>query len=277
VDASAKSETTSTFYDRNGAKAGTASFWIDGAIRTRIRSVAINSNRQVLAGGNAISSDGKLIGFLILTDFAGKPLLTITTNPYAPEQIAFGEDGTLWALVSLIDMDGTGRGTDYPILRHYSKDGKLLHAILPRSRFPGGLPPAQTAGGSGNVLMQANRDRLGVYFGHTNLWVEADSGGKLTEWIVSPLGGSSGWAKEGTVSAGGLALLDSGSVYMSFTDALNGGLYRLDKERRRWARVEGAQGPLSETPVTMLHGKDGKAIVFSSLTEGTLNWAMIEP
>jgi hypothetical protein len=160
-----KTQPAAIFYDRNGAKAGSASIWVEGAARVSVHTLAINAGHQILAGGSAIGADGMPIGFLTLTDFASTPKVTVQTTPYDVAQAAFGPDGSLWALVSMIDMDGSKRGVDYNILRHYSVDGKLLGEMLPRSQFTTRISPAiSNPGAGGTVLMQSNKDHLGIFF-----------------------------------------------------------------------------------------------------------------
>ncbi len=278
MEGTSKSQSTLVLYDRNGAKSQTGPIWIEGASKVRLNSVTINSKRQILTGGHAIAADGNTIGFLMLTDITGKPKLNIAMTPYAPEKVCFGADGSLWALVLLIDMDGSGRGKDYPILRHYSAEGKLVKAILPRSRFKADWPPAASNSGGGEVLMQSNRSTLGVFFGHSNLWVEVDSAGQISEWTVKPLPfqGEDGKPNGLTKQVSGAAFLDSGSLYVGLSDALFSGIYKLDKLNQRWVPVTGAEGRFRDNAIT-LQSKEGNQLVFSSEKLGPeLRWGTVE-
>ena len=278
MEGTSKSQSTLVIYDRNGAKSQTGPIWIEGASKVRLNSVTINSKRQILTGGHAIAADGNTIGFMMLTDITGKPKLNIAMTPYAPEKVCFGADGSLWALVLLIDMDGSGRGKDYPLLRQYSADGKLIRAILPRSRFTVDLPPAVSNSGGGEVLMQSNRNTLGVFFGHSNLWVEVDSAGQISEWTVKPLPfqGEDGKLKGFTKDVNAAAFLDSGSLYVGLSDAQLSGIYKLDKPNQRWVPVTGAEGRFRDNAIA-LHGKEGNQLVFSSEKLGPeLRWGSVE-
>ena len=278
MEGTSKSQSTLVIYDRNGAKSQTGPIWIEGASKVRLNSVTINSKRQILTGGHAVAADGNMIGFMMLTDITGKPKLNIAMTPYAPEKVCFGADGSLWALVLLIDMDGSGRGKDYPLLRQYSADGKLIRAILPRSRFTVDLPPAVSNSGGGEVLMQSNRNTLGVFFGHSNLWVEVDSAGQISEWTVKPLPfqGEDGKLKGFTKDVNAAAFLDSGSLYVGLSDAQLSGIYKLDKPNQRWVPVTGAEGRFRDNAIA-LHGKEGNQLVFSSEKLGPeLRWGSVE-
>ncbi len=278
MEGTVRSQSALVIFDRNGAKSQTGPIWIEGASKVRLNSVAINSKRQILTGGHAIAADGNTIGFMMLTDITGKPKLNIAMSPYVPEKVCFSADGSLWALVSLIDMDGTGRGKDYPLLRQYSADGKLIRAILPRSKFTMELPPAVSNSGGGEVLMQSNRNTLGVFFGHSNLWVEIDSTGQISEWTVKPLPfqGEDGKPKGFTKDVNAAAFLDSGSLYVGLSDAWLSGIYKLDKTNQRWVPVTGAEGRRRDNAIA-LQGKEGNQLVFSSEKLGPeLRWGTVE-
>ena len=278
MEGNAKSQSTLVIYDRNGAKSQTGPIWIEGASKVRLNSVTINSKLHILTGGHAIAADGNMIGFMMLTDITGKPKLNIAMTPYVPEKVCFSADGSLWALVSLIDMDGSGRGKDYPLLRQYSADGKLIRAILPRSRFTVDLPPAVSNSGGGEVLMQSNRNTLGVFFGHANLWVEVDAAGQISEWTVKPLPfqGEDGKPKGFTKDVTAAAFLDSGSLYVGLSDALLSGIYKLDKTSQRWVPVSGAEGRWRDNAIA-LQGKEGNQLVFTNEKLGPeLRWGTVE-
>lgn len=283
VESFSKEQPNVVFYDREGAKIGTAAIWVEGASRVRLRPMAVSPRRQVLAGGSAISQDGSVIGFITITDIQGKPSLTITTNPYVPEKLVFDGDGNIWALVSLIDLDGSGRTSEYNIVRHYSgADGKLLLEALPRSRFALDFPPAVTSGGGGEVLAQSGRNGLGAFFARQNLWVEVDNAGHIAEVNITPLRFRDENGREtGTPRvACGLAYLDAGTVYACFGDNLEIGLFKLDKTKGRWVPMPGMVGPVRNAPVAALYGSEGAVLVVSTSSPGkdpgALNWLKIE-
>ena len=261
---------TAIVYDRNGKQIASPSIWVEGAARVFTNRLAVNSENRVMAGGHAVSTNGKMIGFLMIADLTGKPQTVIATTPYVPEAVCFGSDGGIWTLLSLIDMDGSGRSTDYKMLRHYSaSNGALISEALSRSRFSTDLPPAVEAGPGQEVMMDCNKGGVGIYFGHASVWIEVTNGGTITEYPF-PRKVLDGSGLAGTRQiADGIALLDSGSLYANFSNASQTGLYRLDKQGSRWIAVPGTAGSRDKAVLARLHGKDSSGmLVFSSSLPG---------
>ena len=137
-------------------------------------------------------------GGIIFLDPNGRQTQFIDTGRFMPATLCFAPDHSLWTVGTQFGpQDGDVRGADYPLVRHYSRDGKLIGAFLARASFPPGLTP----GSSGISWMRAANDRIGImtYPGQvsdTPTWVELDFQGKeIGRW---KLGGSDlgngGWA-----------------------------------------------------------------------------------
>jgi hypothetical protein len=137
-------------------------------------------------------------GGVIVLDSNGRQTQFIDTARYMPNAVCFASDHSIWIIGAQYGArEGEIRGVDYPLVRHYSRDGKQMGAYLPRASFPAGLPPAS----SGMSWMRAASDRIGVmtYPGmvsNTPTWVELDFQGKeLGRWTVGASNqGNGGWA-----------------------------------------------------------------------------------
>ncbi|HLH03871.1 MAG TPA: hypothetical protein VKX25_13960 [Bryobacteraceae bacterium] len=125
-------------------------------------------------------------GFALL-DKTGKPLRIVETQPYAPSQICFAPDHSLWVFGQL--WGPKTLEPDYPVFRHYSRDGKLLGAFVQRSTLPtyDGIGLDNLTGSFvGLWRLRASKDRLGaaLLLGNgKSLWVELDfSGNLIGQW-----------------------------------------------------------------------------------------------
>ncbi len=144
-------------------------------------------------------------GGIVVLNPEGRQVQFIDTDRFMPNALCFAPDHSIWTLGTQFGPhDGDIRGADYPLVRHYSRDGKPIGAFLHRASSPSGLAP----GGSGLSWMQAAGDRIGMmtYPGmvsDTATWVELDfAGNEIGRWIV---------AQKGDMEAGYLPRTDASS------------------------------------------------------------------
>jgi hypothetical protein len=200
--------------------------------------VAIDKDGTAVTAGNL--SDGK--GALWLWNSAGSNIRVIETPEYVPTYVAFAHDGSIWTTGT---RDQTKRHTpdDYAILRHFSREGALLGAYLPRSSIPTEREPAEAVTAL-SALRIAN-GRIGVYLPgggrKLHVWIEFDLNGKeLGRWLLNSIDGHPA------------AFTEAGVVFTRSTD----GIYRLDRAAGNWIHTSIA------APGTLV-GADGESLVFA--------------
>ena len=200
--------------------------------------VAVDEDGTAVTAGNF--SDGK--GALWLWNSAGSNIRVIQAPDYVPTYVAFAPDGSIWTTGT---RDQTNRHTrdDYAILRHFSREGRLLGAYLPRSSFPIDREPAEPVTAL-SALRIAN-GRIGVYLPgggrKHHVWIELDLNGReLGRWLLNQIDGYPA------------AFTEAGEVYTRSTD----GIYRLDRAAGKWIVNTVA------SPGTLI-GADGESLVFA--------------
>jgi hypothetical protein len=200
--------------------------------------VAVDKDGTAVTAGNF--SDGK--GALWLWSSAGSNIRVIQAPDYVPTYVAFAPDGSIWTTGT---RDRINRHTrdDYAILRHFSREGALLGAYLPRSSFSTEREPAEPVTAL-SALRIAN-GRIGVYLSgggrKHHVWIEFDLNGKeLGRWLLNNIDGHPA------------AFTEAGGVYTRSTD----GIYRLDRAAGNWIVTSIA------APGTLV-GADGESLVFA--------------
>ena len=158
--------------------------------------------------------------------------------------VDFDSDGEIAVSASGLGASGLPDKQDYRIVRHFSQEGNLLQASLPRSSFPPGLEP----GMMGGPQIQVAGARVGVlaYAGTTSEhheWVELDLDGNLL--VRSRI--------DSVIQAPTLAAFtDDDHVYLQGRGL--GELHTFDRASQTWRSVP-SQG-------TMLIGGDGAELVY---------------
>jgi hypothetical protein len=225
---------------------GVGIYAASGALQYRIPKLpnALTMNVAVDKDGTAVTSgdfsDGK--GALWLWNSAGSNIRVIRTPDYVPSYVAFAPDGSIWT-TGTRDQSNRHTPEDYAILRHFSREGALLGAYLPRSSFPSEREPAEPVMAL-PALCIAN-GRIGVYFSgggrKHHVWIEVDLNGKeLGRWLLSNIDGDPA------------AFTEAGVVYARSLD----GIYRLDRAAGNWIVT-------SIAVLGTLVGSDGESLVFA--------------
>jgi hypothetical protein len=249
------------------------SFWIPGASEIWVEDVAIAQDHSIIVVGSLSRPDDQVQhSYLSRLDFQGRVLSTVTLGAYEPEKVCSTDDGTLWMVgQSLADEM---QGISYTMLRNYSIDGKLLHEYLNRKDLPVqdlnlSARLAKQGSDHARLFLACGAGVVGTYIGPGHTWAQVHlSDYSARFWWVKPPAKDT--RSKGTMRVTGLALLDEGNIYASFTPSDDQrfppqwSLYKLDVGQGHtgtWipAVPEGTADVGSQTII----GSDGANIVFS--------------
>ena len=243
-------------YARDGHRLfGISTFSVPGDGMAHPLSAAVDTDGTlVLAYEGPISGEG-----IALFDQTGKATRVMKTRPYRPSQVCFAPDHSIWMLGYEDPLPETG---DFPIFRHYSREGQQLGAFVPRSellawggeRADNALFPIV-----GFWSMRATKDRIGAVLhvaGLKRTWVELDLNGNLIGHWTYDLS----WEE----SFEPAAFTDRGSLYGNHWIGLNrDGIFIFDKATSTWK-------PVPSLEHGHLIGADGDRLVRQSFDH--LHW-----
>lgn len=196
---------------------------------------------------------------IALFDQMGKVTRVMETRPYRPSEVCFAPDHSIWMYGYEHPLPESG---DFPIFRHYSREGQQLGAFVLRSellawggkRSDNALHPIV-----GFWSMRAAKDRIGAVLhvgGFRQTWVELDLNGNLLgHWTYDVS------SEESFQPA---AFTASGSLYGNHWIGLNNaGICIFDKATSTWK-------PVPSLPQGHLIGADGDQLVLKSFDH--LQW-----
>ena len=215
--------------------------------------------------GKAFDHSGSGSGFVAVIGANADKVTTVRLYPYEPVRIAIGSDGTIWT-VGLMVVNGKEGGpansSDYDVIRHFDRSGKLLDSFVPRSS-------------------------IGSHFAVQNSRLRSASG--RIGWYPGPSSGASSRFREirsdGTVrifpaillaeseSITGLALTDDGKTYVTTWNKTNHGWQFLSTNSpdNQWTQ-ESAPPQLTKA---RLFGSDGSRLVFYTYDRFTLAFVTV--
>ena len=135
--------------DTDGTAAGTVHFWKNGGIS--------------------------------IWNAGGSKLLDVDTGEYVLSFVAFAPDHSVWTTGTRTRARPENK-TDYLVLRHFSREGALLGAYLPRPSFASDREPA----GSIAALpgLHSANGRVGMYLPEGESLVFADRTGSCVRWVA---------------------------------------------------------------------------------------------
>jgi WD40 repeat protein len=260
-------------FDRAGALVATGKLTLPGAVKVMVRDVAVAPGGDFVMTATAQDGSGRTASVIAWMDHGGSLLRVVRTSPFAPFQICFANDGTLWA-VGRVHDDSFNDVPGHDIIRLYDPEGRMLKSLLPSDSFtPVRWHPAHDS------FLVSGKDRMGFYSINAAEWVEMSLSGELLgRWKTAPL-------PEGTTLVGA-GLTSSADVYLSgfqFSKGTSGGsteripssvLFRLDKSR-------GELAPVDATPLmgvwkdTVLLGAEEQQLVFYRKAPRGLDWVVM--
>jgi hypothetical protein len=242
-------------------------FWITTAKLIRLEDVDITPGGHVVIAGSYVrNSDDNTINFIAEVDALGRIVRITELAGYTPEKICVSAEGSVWSMGQ--DWEQENVGGDYDILRHYSRDGSLLHSMLSRSSLRVDMLldlhsyRQRATSDVGTSGLACSGESAGMYIAAASLWVQADpNSGRPRRWKVTHISHS---------MVTGLAIA-GGKVYASV--AMRGtsmsplrAVYELllnNNGTGQWSRV--AAGVRSSGAPMVLLGRDQQELVFSSL------------
>ena len=224
-------------------------------------------------GGIAVDSDGMMIAVTWATrygpsgieirDAKGDLIRSIDTDLFMPGGVDFAADHSVWIIGwQRAAPHSQVHAREFPMLRHYSLDGKEIHAFLPRSKFPQGLEPGTS---------QVQERRIFVTPDSIGLVAFSGSTGNQQEWVEVDLNGNiRGRWRLDEMSFPAVSPTSDGNVYAKRRDLKTGFdkiVVRLDRDTSKWQVVPvAADGEL--------YGADGDQLIFGSWNTGVmvLHW-----
>lgn len=241
-------------FRQDGSLQFKVSVWFPGAVRVGLYDASTDAAGRVLVGGSATRADGTAALFLGVLDNTGKLVSVIQTNPFTPTHVCFGPDGSLWAMVRNVSVDGmpAASRTYYNVVQRYSQSGALLGSWVPLSAFNlssirPAVHPAQAGGMRWAAFLRASGSRIAAYFAVTGDLYEFSPDGSAMTHTASP--------SRAGISIRGFAYTSSGTTYTVQTIDKENGLYVLDKPAGAWSKVTIGQ------PVHLLLGTTGSKLV----------------
>jgi hypothetical protein len=219
----------------------------------------------------AASTDGRLAisagtsgegAFLAWLNPSGTIEHILKDKAFPVARLSFAPDGTLWAMGHHLDhsIHRPEDMPDYATLRHYSRDGQLLHSLLPRNSF------ARRTFEEPDALAKliSSRDRIGIYSRASNEWIEVSLTGEVIgRWKGVDLTDHS--------DITGVALLSDQSVYVTAQGPSVEqprqigflGVYTLDRQSGEWKPFN-LFDESGTKRAAMIYGADGDKFLIQS-------------
>lgn len=216
----------------------------------------------VAAAGQAMSAEGRFVGFFVLASAQDRGVNVVQTSPFEPQRIVFGSDATLWVLGSQL---GEGRrirtAPPHAVLRHYAADGRVIGEHLQWPAIACGLHPAINHG-EGNPALTTFADGVGVMLPACHEWLELDSEGNVARKVV--------WRYPSQKD--NWLMFTASTPHHAVFGYMGGHLFQLDRDNGDWKPV--LQSDSTPASATLL-GSDGEALVY--LSRGRIQWATVNP
>jgi hypothetical protein len=256
VDSNATSSPVVYTFDSSANPVSVLPFTIPGAAMVSINSFSHSPAGTVGLCGAAFSADGKGAGFIAFVEPDNTKEI-VRTYPYAPRRIAMAADGTVWAAGFEI-VDGFEKdksiNLQHGVLRHFSKDGKLIESFLPRSTLASALPMAEGFIGSFG-------DGVGWYagpLGQAGAGYFEVRGGRLTRYPIPVLADGE--------RVTGFATTANGAAFVSVHSPLSHSwhLLTLGRSTSTWSAVA-LPGLAATETWGRLAGSEGNELVFAAL------------
>lgn len=242
-------------FDPQGLEVRTILFGIPGARTIGIVGTSHNHDGSVALCGFTQDEKARLGHFLALVPPDDSlPIKVIRTDPYSPDAVAFGRDGTVWTKgveynLSTLKLDRTSMSG---VIRHFDRAGNFIASFIPQS----GLATADLA--LGRSLLSASAAGIGWHQGKGHSYFEVSPDGTVRQYPADPVDSGYGGVQ--------LALTDAGeAVVMTYkSPSRRPAVYSLDRVARAWSEVQLPDG------TGILLGSDGRSLVTFSFQKSNV-------
>ncbi len=240
-------------YDRNGRRLFRTPLSFPEAERVLPSGVAASRDGRFAVHGSAFHADGLVVPFVAWLDAAGRITRVLRWTDYAPFQLCFAPDGTLWMAGWALRRPGEETLPDHDILRAYAPNGELKVTALPFSSFATSARrhPAKES------RLVANDKTLLFYSRTAGEWVTLSFDGEILSRSPVPP------PRPDIDILTGFVLAPDSSVYLSAQ-------MRLDGRKRgssvlRWDKATGAWREIlyDNTGVVAVFGAEGDQLIVS--------------
>jgi hypothetical protein len=252
-------------FDRSGQLVLQTRIEIPNYGEIKIFDVAASPDGRVAISAGA-SGAGAFVAWL---NSSGSIERIIKDPAFPMMRLCFSADGSLWAMGHFLDHSNHRPEDipDYATLRHYNRDGQLLHSTLPRNSFARRTweEPDELA------KLVALRDRLGIYSRSANEWIEVSMTGEV-------IGRWKGVNLPDHSDITGVGLLSDQSVYVTAQgpSAVHPrqigflGIFSLDKQSGEWKPFNLLNESGKKRPA-MIYGADGDRFLIQT-GPSTFTW-----
>lgn len=157
-------------YDEEGRRQLARRLELPNAFDLRIMDMTARADGSMALALSAQAGDaGTYLAWLTPT---GDVIRHLKVSPFAPRQIDFAPDGSLWVAGRIIDhsiRDPEDR-PNHDILRHYAPDGTLLQTALDRDSF---TYPTWQHPTAAQAFIEVQADGIGFYSDASKEWVNS--------------------------------------------------------------------------------------------------------
>lgn len=230
-----------------------------------VESVAVSFGGDIAVSAAATDREGRFVSVIAWLDTDGSPTRIVRTSPFAPSDIGFTADGSLWA-VGIEKLDRSTAHPSHDTLRQYDSSGTPVRSLLPRSEFS-------------DDHWHPAHDSLMVTSRHYVAFISRDAG---TWTLVSTAGVVTGHGSlnlPGEMAINSAAVTDSGRVFVNchVPNSARSYLFEIGNASRPDRVTTNELFPAEQS--RSLAGSDGENLVFLSEARGQapeLIWAIID-
>ena len=230
-----------------------------------VESVAVSFGGDIAVSAAAMDRHGRLVSVIAWLDADGSPARIVRTSPFAPTDIGFTADGSLWA-VGIEKLDRSTAHPSHDTLRQYDSSGTLVRSLVPRSEFSDDhWHPAHDS------LMATSKHYVAFISRDARTWTLVSTSGIVT--------GHGDLNLPGDMTINSAAVTDSGRVFVNchVTNSAKSYLFEIGGESMPDKIATNELFP--DEQFRCLTGSDGETLVFLSEAKGQapeLIWAIVD-
>ena len=166
-------------HEQTGKKVNLNVWPPEPTVAISIKRIIVLPDQSIVAGLRLISPENQRAEVISIFNATGERKSWFRTNPYAWNDFAVDDDGSLWMFGYCPDYLAAQCGLDYPLVRHYSLTGDLREGFLSPRDFlpPGSLNKPRSA----NSWIAVRHDFIALFVSGTSEWLRLDKKGKILE------------------------------------------------------------------------------------------------